>query len=226
MAATEWEMQEKITHHWITNGAAINGKKLFLVAWEVMVDSWGINDSKGHWNEPSIDFFFLDQMGQVWLMEMKRYVKSPRDVWEALCQVTHRAVALMKTYSFEKLESAFSAAYSGQHGRVKSSSETISLLDSHKAFFNLGNPLSINSIGKNPFRRVVAAIEFGSSWEDVRQRFASEDLNTLQEYIRSRYVISNNAREFSRFMKLKSSEFSILAMHPPMSHCIDGHLAG
>ena len=226
MPETEWEMQEKLTHHWIANGAVINGKKLFLAAWEVMVKSWWINDSKKHWAEPSIDFLFLDQTGNVWLVEMKRYVKAPRDAWEALCQVTHRAIALMKTYSFEKLESAFSAAHSGQHGRVEFSSETISLLDSHKAFFNLENPLSVNSVGKNPFHRVVAAIEFGGSWEDVRQRFDSEDLNKLREYIRSSYVISKRAREFSRFMKLTSSEFSALAVHPTMSHYIDGQVAG
>ena len=208
------------------NGAVINGKKLFLAAWEVMVKSWWINDSKKYFAEPSIDFLLLDKTGNVWLVEMKRYVKAPRDAWEALCQVTHRAIALMKTYSFEKLESAFSAAYSGQHGRVKSSSETVSLLDSHKAFFNLANPLSVDSIAKNPFRRVVAAIEFGRSWESVRQQFYSEDLNSLQEFIRSSYVISKRAREFSRFMKLKPSEFSALAVHPPKSHYIDGHLPG
>ena len=226
MTATEWEIQKEITHHWIANGVVINGDRLFLAAWEVMVKSWWINDSKKHWAEPSIDFLLLDKTGNVWLVEMKRYVKKPRDAWEALCQVTHRAIALMKTYSFENIESAFIAAYSGQHGRVESSSEAASLVDSHKDFFGLENPLSANSIGKNPFRRVVAAIEFGGSWEDVRQRFDSEELSSLQEYIRSSYVISKRAREFNRFMKLTPSEFSALAVHPPMSHRIDGQVAG
>jgi len=208
MVETEWDMQRRLTLHWKTNGALLGRNKLFLATWEVMVNSWRINDPHRHWTEPSIDFLFLDISGNIWLVEIKRYVKSPRDAWVALCQITHRAVELTKTYSLKKLEFAFRAAHSGQHGRVNASAnvENASLVETHQAFFELDKPVSKDSIGKPSFRRVIGAKEFSPTWSEVKSRFDSSGLCILQKHIRSTYEISKTAKEFKRFLKLQPSE--------------------
>ena len=161
---TEWELQAKLTSRWSKEGISIAGQKLFLASWEVMINSWEINDALKHWNEPSIDFLFLDREGNIWLVELKRYILTPRNAWVALCQVTHRAIELKKTYIWGNLENSFRAAYSGNHGRVETIQLLNNLLETHQKFFKLDMPISKDKFGKNQFQRVVAALKFKSSW--------------------------------------------------------------
>ena len=212
---TEWELQTKLTSKWIREGLSIAGQKLFLASWEVMINSWKINDALKHWNEPSIDFLFLDREGNICLVELKRYILTPRDAWLALCQVTHRSIALKKTYTWGNLEKSFKAAYSGNHGRVETVQLLNNLLETHQKFFKLNMPISRNRFGKNQFFRVVAALKFNSIWEGIREEFANNDLKYLQNHIETLYKVTTKTKEFDRFMSLNPADFMALKVYPP-----------
>ena len=218
---TEWELQEELTFRWSRKGLSIAGQRLFLASWEVMINSWEINDASKYWAEPSIDFVFLDRKGNIWLVELKRYISTPRDAWVALCQVTHRAIALKRTYTWRNLENAFRDAYSGNHGRVDNIQLSDNLSERHKLFFGLDKPISINEFGINQFQRVVAALKFSSNWKDICEEFANYDLKYLQNRISNLYKVTAKTKEFSRFMSLNHNEFLDLENYPVQNLLID-----
>jgi hypothetical protein len=211
---TEWDMQERLTQKWLEEGAFFDDKRVFLAAWEVMINSWEINDAHRRWNEPSIDFLFIDVDGNIWLVEMKRQIKTPRDAWSALCQVTHRAIVLGKTYSYSKLEFSYTAAYSGQHGRKKENSTSIGFLRAHQNFFKLSKPIEKAKFGSGVFRRVIAAKYFSNSWEGIKIGFDEKNIATVQKHIRENYTISKTTREFKRFMDLEQNEWNEFYNYP------------
>ncbi len=92
---TEWALQDLLGVAWWTHGLTLAGEANLLLAREVMPATWEINNNKGSWAHPSIDFVFLDSTGVLTLMEMKRHVRSPRDTLEALCQVYFMADAFI-----------------------------------------------------------------------------------------------------------------------------------
>ena len=50
----EWKLQKELTARWAEEGIDLAGEHLSLVAWEVMLPSWHINDAHGRWvNRPS-----------------------------------------------------------------------------------------------------------------------------------------------------------------------------
>jgi hypothetical protein len=206
---TEWDIQDELTARWIKDGGAIcNQKKLFFVAREVMSPSWLINDKNNKWNEPSIDFVFIDANGEIWLIEIKRTIKTPRDAWSVLCQVSHRAVQLQKSYSFAKLRSAYLSTQ-GNGNPHKSD-----LLEEHKIHFDLSNPISIDVIQDGPFRRVVAANSIAENFSDIKSHFSNSNIVELQKHIRENYNIANS-REFERFLEISESEWKSVSSFPP-----------
>ena len=49
-AMTEWELQDQLTLQWIKEPLTFQGKPYYLVAWELMFPSWGINNKKKKWS--------------------------------------------------------------------------------------------------------------------------------------------------------------------------------
>src|SRR6478752_4799839 len=115
---TEWSLQKRLTRSWLRRGSVLlDGEELFLAAWEVMTD-YRVNDARRHWNVPSIDFLFLDRHGRMVLVELKREVRTPRESWSVICQVTHRAHELAAGYSQARLENVYYDCRSGADGRI------------------------------------------------------------------------------------------------------------
>lgn len=127
---TEWVLQAELTRRWATNGACVDGVRCMLVAWEVMLPSWRINDSSRHWNEPSLDFLLADEDFNLVVMELKRAVPGVVPAWRVLSQVTHRSLLILETATADLIESSWRDCWSGQHGRVDSASID-SMMEAH-----------------------------------------------------------------------------------------------
>lgn len=202
----EWDLQDWLTTQW-SEGVLLDGERYFLAAWEVMFPSWQINDESKKWNEPSIDFLLLDRQGGLIALELKRMVTAPRDAWSVLCQVTHRAQQMRTSYSYDRLEEAYAAAFSGDHGRaLESRPASSSLADAHASFFELERPLQPNDFNADEPGRIVAAWSFGESWPDISRQFHNESFENLCTFLESSYSF-NKAREFERFVELTASDF-------------------
>jgi hypothetical protein len=203
---TEWTLQKRLTGIWARQGVTVGEERLYLAAWEVMTD-WRINDAARHWARPSIDFVCLDSVGRLVLIELKLALGTPRQAWSALCQVTHRAVALGRSYTPEALGAAHRACWSGVHGRV-SDHEVESVWTDHARFFGFEAPDQL--VGR-PVRRVVAAATFGAAWDGVLTQFRTKGHAEVGEQLRRRYRTEAPAnRELARFLALDGAEPEVM----------------
>ena len=87
--STEWDIHYALELQWLKEPAVIGGNRLHLIACEVMPDGWRINDPTGYWASPSIDFLLIADDGTLWIGELKNRRDSPRDAWNAFCQVIY-----------------------------------------------------------------------------------------------------------------------------------------
>lgn len=165
---TEWQLQEALVGRWLSDGVLIDGRRQFLVAWEVMVPSWRINDAHQYWAEPSVDFLLADADGRLTFLELKREVAGVKPCWRVLCQVTHRALAGVRSMSATALESAHHQCWSGAHGRVADRGD-LPLAERHAEFFERSREAAF-AIGR--VGRVVAALRFDPRWDEIRNEFA------------------------------------------------------
>ena len=192
---TEWSLQRTLTKSWLEGQLVVlAGEPLFLTAWEVMGD-YRINDARRHWNQPSIDFLFLDRSGHLVALELKRRVQSPRDTWSVLCQVTHRAYLLGEGYQQTRLETAYRDCWSGLDGRRIATSQVEDLHLAHARAFGQ-DPL--DRIPGVPVRRFVMAESFGPSFAHSLSRFADADHEEVKAVL-SGY---SSSTEFRRFLAL------------------------
>lgn len=165
---TEWSLQKCLTNDWLAQDLVLlGGEPLFLLAWEVMT-SYRINDSRRHWNEPSIDFLLLDRTGRIVVVELKREVRSPREAWSVLCQVTHRAHALAIGYEQSRLEAAYLDCRSGMDGRTALATPPHSLVVAHADAFE---QCPRDRLQGTPVRRIVMAKAFGGAFPRVLASF-------------------------------------------------------
>lgn len=201
----EWSLQKALTRTWAPHGVKVGGECLYLAAWEVMTD-WRINDASRHWDRPSIDFVCLDSVGRLVLIELKIAVTTPRQAWSALCQVTHRAVELARSYTPDVLDGAHRACRSGEHGRMsKQAVEPVGT--GHARFFALNAPVELPG---RPVRRVVAATTFGRAWTKVLDEFTTEGHAQVGEHLRRCYSTGSPAnRELARFLALEAAQLDV-----------------
>lgn len=185
----EWQLQKALTEHWLADGVDVDGRHQFLVAWEVMVPSWRINDARRHWSEPSIDFLTADATGVLTAIELKVAVPGVKPAWRVLCQVTHRAILLRRTFTVEGLNRAYINSHSGRHGRVVDS-DGVPLVGAHQRFFGLSQPVSLQPAG---LRRVVAAASFGRSFGRVIGRFNELSAAQVSEELEERNLLRNGS---------------------------------
>lgn len=204
---TEWELQSTLTERWASEGLKINDCLQFLVAWEVMSPSWRINDAKIYWSEPSIDFIFADKHMTLTAVELKRKISGIKPGWLVLSQVTHRVVELLRTISQEKLESAYMACWSGDHGRIQRPKHLPSLSERHRQFFALSSPIEFMP---HEIRRCVAALQFGRSWPAILRDFNQLAGSTLQARIRTELTSKAAKREVDRLISISATDLNIL----------------
>ena len=197
----EHQLQKFLTHQWVRNGVTIDGERFFLAAWEVM-DNYRINSRQQGFTHPSIDFLLLDEAGFMVALELKMSVKRPLDSWNVLCQVTHRAVVLAKSYTAGALEFAYRSCRSGDVGRVSGAVDVLPLRQAHARFFDREQ---VAVLPGPPIRRVVAAPSFGPSWDGIRERFTTEDRNSIAEQLR-RYADSRKrGTEMYRWLSIPAT---------------------
>lgn len=103
----EWELQKNLKKEYLRELLIFEEKRYRLVCWELMFPSWKINDKKGKWDEPSVDFIFYSEGDNQFLcVELKNNLRFKKDLLSAYCQVIHRTIKFIKQYSIEKISSA------------------------------------------------------------------------------------------------------------------------
>ena len=187
---TEWQMSKKLASKWAKTGFTIGRQKLLLVSWEVMTPSWKFNTAADGW-EPSIDFLFLDSQMGLWAMELKNHIKTARDSWLALCQVTHRAFELSKTYSPRKLKEIHRICHYGSDSWIPASDpEELSLI--HRRFFALSQNQTI-PLQQPKVRRLVAAKSFSPEWHKTICKFNSSQCDEIASHLQETYKIASKS---------------------------------
>ncbi|MCK6530745.1 hypothetical protein L6R50_25360 [Myxococcota bacterium] len=205
----EHELQGRLTERWTAEGLQIDGRRYFLVAWEVMSPSWRINDAGKHWAEPSADFLVVDEQMRFTVVELKRSITGVKPCWLVLSQVTHRAVELARTITQAKLEQAYSACWSGAHGRVHGPKSLLPLAEHHRQFFGLAACVQVGA-GPREFHRCVAAQDFGRAWTSVVREFNRLDGNALLARVRSELTSKGAEREVNRLTAISAGDLDRL----------------
>ena len=101
-----------MTNDWIENKFNYNSKFYELICWELMFPSWEINNNKGKWDEPSIDFIFYNEETSEFLcVELKNEIKDRRSLLSGFCQVSYSAIQFKKQYSIDKIKRAQFLSY-------------------------------------------------------------------------------------------------------------------
>jgi hypothetical protein len=206
---TEHQLQKRLTRTWAQDGVQVDGKLHFLAAWEVM-DDYRINSAQLGFGRPAIDFLLLDDQGLLTAVELKMSIRTRRDSWAALCQVTRRSALLAQTFTASYLAGAHEACYSGRHGRLEPRARADDLSLAHARFFGR---VPIEPIVGLPVRRVVAAPEFGKPWEAVRELFASGQRGLINNEISAFSQKGWPGTEFKRWLDLPT---------PPARHVASG----
>ncbi|MDC0359174.1 hypothetical protein OAM92_00420 [Acidimicrobiales bacterium] len=207
----EFQLQELLTPRWLADGIQLGDERLMLVAWEVMLPSWDINDSTKRWNEPSIDFLGLDESGRLAAIELKMVVPGRKPAWAVLCQLTHRAVGLSRSFTPDLLAGAYAACRGGGHGRgVGQESLAGSLPELAQEFFEHDSPVPIDG---QPMRRIVAATEFGPQFCGIHSEFNVTPITAVLDRLAAEYPTGKGqaAREFQRVRRLSPSENELVS---------------
>jgi hypothetical protein len=188
----EWELQNILTQKYYQEGLNYQGTTYKLVCWELMFPSWGINDNKRKWNEPSIDFIFYSAENLTFLcVELKNVVKAQKDLLSAYCQVTDRAIRFQAEYSIDKITKAHSECM-------------ITAREERGQNYKIDNW----SFSEKPnFARVLMAISFPKSHEQILAHWNSLTYDDLLAFI-SGY--SSN-KEFDRFRSLSRNHYASLS---------------
>jgi hypothetical protein len=198
---TEWHLQNQLTPIWMLNGISIGNERLLLAAWEVMTPSWKINDALKGFGQPAIDFLGISAQGDLVAIELKPTVRTKGDAWAVLCQVTASAAALATTFTSDRLESAYKACWSGQHGRTSSTLALPDLGTAVERFFGFTPPVLFGHV-----QRAVVAQHFGKRWADVHQEFERLDFPSLIATVKGRQRSARPTRPVRRLLSLKSTD--------------------
>ena len=205
----EFQLQLVLADLWARGGVSLDGgERLLLVAREVMVPTWEINDSHRRWNLPSIDFLALDASTRLVAIELKVRVSEPKHAWLALCQVTHRAVQLGRTYTSDRLSTAWRAGSLVQHKQIGNAAVS-DIFEEHRVFFGLASP---RARAATDVRRIIAATEFGGTFPSIVANFNARPLLRTLDDLDDRYQAARAPRsEFQRVrdvMPLQPTELS------------------
>jgi hypothetical protein len=203
---TEWDLSRMLTKQWVEDGLVLDGTRNMLVGWEVMLPSWSVNDPAKFGAEPSLDFLVADEHLRLTVIELNRSISGAKPAWQVLCQVTHLASELSRTWSADNLEFAYDACWSGGHDwAVAGAIKRKSFREHHREFFNLASPIA-DLVG--PIRRCVAAYEFGNQWASILAEFNRLSGKELIHRLKLELTSKQAKRALDRFLAMeKSCEF-------------------
>jgi hypothetical protein len=194
----EWDLQAALTDRWLKDSPEIAPYgRLDLVAWEVMFPSWDINYKATRWNEPSLDFVFLDERGEFVLVELKNVIPNRSGFLSAFCQISHRAVQFIRTYSPDQLRKASSFCMDGACGRLGGIQATVS------GTCRQMEELSLFT-GPNKVHRVIAAAEFPKHTSTLLEKY---NRSSFQDLVALIGVPAKSAKEKRRFCNLTETDF-------------------
>jgi len=211
----EWQLQEVLTDRWLPTGIEHQGESLFLLAWEVMFDTWTINDNTKDWTKPSIDFIALDESGTLVCIELKRRIAGRKSVWSALAQVTRRALLMSASYTPEKLRRAHDLCGSGEHGRTASASpgSLEEVIENH-----FGTKVMLPASPNPPIRRVLAMTGHGPSLPGIVLSFNTAPLDETLAQLMDLYSTNSDhgGREIRRLAELVASDVDLGVVAAPV----------
>jgi hypothetical protein len=183
----EWQLQSHLTHQWSKSPLIHNDRKFYLIAWELMFPSWGINRNTGKWNEVSVDFILFDGEKTFLCLELKNEIKSRKPLLSAYCQASHRTSLFIEQYDREKMQRAQEDCFSSNDAR---------------ALKNQVNSIPSFSFPKTPkVISVLAAKRFPHNAEEQVERWNSMSLDEVFKEIH-RYAFN---KEMKRFLELTRS---------------------
>ncbi|WP_062287492.1 hypothetical protein [Demequina phytophila] len=115
---TEWALQEHLARAWSDGAFDLAGRSVRLIAWEVMVPSWQINDATSSWGEPAIDFLGVSSRGGLLAIELKPRRGGTMATAQAAAQALASAATIGGTATPARLRSVFERAQAGALGRT------------------------------------------------------------------------------------------------------------
>lgn len=189
----EWELQHKLSKKYRKEKFILEQNKYDLVLWELMFPSWKINDNRGKWNEPSIDFIFYSEKKSEFLcIELKNRILGHKNLLTAFYQATHRTILFIEQYSVFKIEKARDFCFS----------------NAILARGGINEKLKKISFDKNPtFRRMLMASSFPKNYEEKINYWNNLSLLNLK----NENVKYSKNREIKRFNALSENQFSLLS---------------
>jgi len=191
----EHDLQLLLTRRWVERGLTVERRRHLLIAWEVMLPSWRINDSRKHWDEPSLDFLVADERMDLTVVELKAESPGVKPAWRAIVQVTHRAALLLREFSWKNLHGAYESCWSGDHGRVEPGN-SLPLLERHRRFFRLDAHVPM---GSPVVRRCVAVPHVRPPWRKVLAEFNGLAGVALRDEVNRQLSSKACRRERDRF---------------------------
>jgi len=201
----EWDLQAELTERWLKESLEMSPLgRLDLVAWELMFPSWDINYKTTRWNEPSLDFVFLTQADGFVLVELKNVIPNRSGFLSAFCQVSHRAVQFVRTYTPDRLEKAFRFCLEGACQRPAGDAASLARVSDRIA--GLPTNLQVDKV-----YRVIAATKFPTSHGSLLDQYNSSSFEDLVKLIGEP---AKSAKERRRFCALESSDFERIRSNP------------
>ena len=197
----EHDLQRILTKQWWECGLRIDDRPQMLVAWEVMLPSWDINNPK-NFGEPALDFLVVDDEMHFTVIEVKNRLAGVKPMWQTMCQVTHRSVLLSQHFSSEKLNDAHAACWSGRFGRVPKNGVS-SFQDSYRRAFGKSPdvPDSLRSVS-----RCIAAVALEDSLVNELKAFNRLKPEELRTRACEELSSQQAKRELNRFRDICISE--------------------
>jgi hypothetical protein len=203
----ENDLQIRLTKRWLEHGLTVDCHRLCLLAWEVAPQSWNFNGLiKGQFQSAS-DFLFLDGVGALWVMDIKRWEKLTfMRTFEACCQVTIYAVEIEKTRTLQNLEKVYGISLAhDRHVGVPIRGQTFQ--EAHRKFFAEFPPVPDSDFGIGQVHRVLAV---KSPEPACFKEFNTLDLKGLQ----SKVIPAAKSNKFHNgILKLNSLENITTGMH-------------
>jgi hypothetical protein len=208
---TEWDLQRDLTMKWADEGVLIDGERHALIAWEVILDSWTLNDPDvGGWGRPSADFLLADGRFNLAVAEVKNELRGVVPLWATLAQVTYSAYMLGKSANSENLARIYRCCWiegyrKKRHGRDMSErSVALDEIRHHARFFKRTETTSPN-FGQAA-RRVVAAQKFGPSWDLVLMQFREMDGKQFKQRCGEVLTSKDNKPYLERILSIPPEE--------------------
>ncbi|GAB7024121.1 hypothetical protein [Salidesulfovibrio brasiliensis] len=196
---TEWELQPALERIWIDDNLTIDGEPLHLIAREVMPDKWEINDASRTWQYPSIDFMFIDNAHNVWLLELKNRIKAPGDAWRAACQVYHRR-QLFSERAFSS-DTVLEITKQYQSHLKRHGEYTLA-----QKYWNQWTALKDDFQWSGQINCIVGTTEIGQAWETVQHAFSEQNFGQLQSTLSAYKLESKGNLDLKRFCLMSLPE--------------------